>query len=101
MVRLGKFKPFWDQRIEEKTPILLINSFFLCISRNKKIKQEVPLPCLWPSFELKDFWCHRVVKVSHTVTMGGVESVRMESCRKWVFHKTGITQNGKTQNGKT
>jgi hypothetical protein len=33
--------------------------------------------------------------------MGGVESVRMESRRKWVFHKTGITQNGKTQNGKT
>jgi hypothetical protein len=33
--------------------------------------------------------------------IGGVESVRMESRRKWVFHKTGITQNGKTQNGKT
>jgi hypothetical protein len=36
-----------------------------------------------------------------TLYQGGVESLRMESGRKWFFYKTGIPQNGKTQNGIT
>jgi hypothetical protein len=67
------------------------NLFNVFIVQSSKVENTVLL-----SYSVKRnaiFFCFRCAK-------GGLESLRMESGRKWFFYKTGITQNGKTQKGK-